>query len=130
MITASKYIFIPRRPQICFWSLSINLDLLKFNSNRVIQNVLLSDISSFTQNKYFEFTHVEACKNSSLLLYLSIILLYGCITICLSSYQLMDNLSCFQTLDITNKTARSICACLYMDICFHFSWINTLEWDK
>ena len=44
------------------------------------------DLSSFSRHNYFEvLPHIFACINSHLLLLLSCILLYGCITITLIS---------------------------------------------
>lgn len=48
----------------------------------------------------------------------------------LSFYLLMDNLDCFQVCAVKHQSAIGhLCTSFYVDIGFHFSRVNTWEWN-
>ena len=62
-------------------------------------------------------------------LWLTNIPLYGYATFCLSIHLLMD-IWIISTLGYYKKCCyEHSCTSFYVDICFHFSWMYTLEWN-
>lgn len=66
-----------------------------------------------------EFTLVIVYMNTSFILLLMCIPLYGSSEVCLSTRQLMD--VCFQFLAILMEVTMDICTQVFVGMCFHFS---------
>lgn len=72
------------------------------------------------------FIHV-VCINTSFLLWLSRILLYGFTTTYLFILSIDGHLGCFQFGAVQIKLLKHLCITVCIGICFLFSWINVQE---
>lgn len=89
---------------ICHYKLSVHV--LEFHIN--IQHIIFCVWLSLTQHYYVFETHPHVSV-VNVILFLSNIPLFEHTTICLSILLLMNKLSCFRFLVITNKAALNIC---------------------